>query len=137
MDLTPQQEKFLAAYLDPKSETWSNALQSALKAGYTREYAESITAKGLDWLSEYGGDNKLINKALKNLEIALEGGLDTEEGSKMIQWKSTETTLKSLLNNKFGDKKNVDITSKGEKINLTTEHMEIAKKYEEELKGKL
>ena len=32
--LTPQQKLFLANYLNPKSETFSNALQSALKAGY-------------------------------------------------------------------------------------------------------
>ena len=40
--LNPQQELFLKYYLDPKSATFSNGLQSALKAGYAPEYAENI-----------------------------------------------------------------------------------------------
>jgi hypothetical protein len=47
----PRQSLFLSYYLDPKSKTFSNALQSALKAGYEQEYAESITAKMPTWLS--------------------------------------------------------------------------------------
>ena len=34
----PRQALFLKHYLDPKSPTFSNALQSALKAGYEQEY---------------------------------------------------------------------------------------------------
>ena len=41
-DLDPRQTAFLTYYLDPKSETFSNALQSGLKAGYKQEYAENI-----------------------------------------------------------------------------------------------
>jgi len=37
MDLNPQQKQFLENYLNPESETWGNALQSALKAGYKQE----------------------------------------------------------------------------------------------------
>lgn len=66
--LTPQQELFLANYTNPKSETFSNALQSALKAGYTQEYSESITAQMPDWLSENLGDMKRLRKAEKNLD---------------------------------------------------------------------
>ena len=94
--LTPQQELFLASYTDPKSSTFGNALQSALKAGYTREYSESITAQLPDWLSESLGRSRIIMKAERNLDIALEGGLDdTEKGGKPIQWKATEFSLKT------------------------------------------
>lgn len=94
--LTPQQELFLAAYTNPKSETFGNALQSALKAGYTREYSESITAQLPDWLSESLGRSRIVQKAERNLDIALEGGLDDpEKGGKPIQWKATEMTLKT------------------------------------------
>lgn len=65
--LNPQQELFLKHYLDPKSDTFSNALQSALKAKYSQEYAENITALLPDWLSEAIGDKKMIEKAERNL----------------------------------------------------------------------
>lgn len=64
----PRQTLFLSYYLDPKSQTFSNALQSALKAGYAQEYAESITSQLPDWLSESLGDNNRLRKAEKNLE---------------------------------------------------------------------
>lgn len=94
--LTPQQELFLASYTNPKSDTFGNALQSGLKAGYTREYSESITAQLPDWLSESLGRSKIIQKAERNLDLALEGGLDDpEKGGKPIQWRATEMTLKT------------------------------------------
>lgn len=66
--LTLQQENFLAYYTNPKSDTFSNALQSGLKAGYSQEYSESITHQLPDWLSENLGDLKRLRKAEKNLE---------------------------------------------------------------------
>lgn len=70
--LTSQQEAFLSYYLDPKSETWSNARQSALKAGYAENYANNITDSMPDWLLENVGDHKRLNKAEKNLDKLLE-----------------------------------------------------------------
>jgi len=71
-ELDPRQQNFLAYYLNPKSETFSNALQSALKAGYKQEYAESITAKMPDWLAENVGRARMLIKAERNLEKALD-----------------------------------------------------------------
>lgn len=70
----PRQAKFLEYYLDPKSKTFSNAYQSALKAGYEDEYAKVITSssKGLEWLSEAVKDTYLIAKAEQNLKEFLE-----------------------------------------------------------------
>jgi hypothetical protein len=70
----PRQSLFLQNYLDPKSETFSNAYQSALKAGYEDEYAKVITSdsKGLEWLSEAVNDAYLLNKAENNLKEFLE-----------------------------------------------------------------
>lgn len=64
----PRQSLFLQHYLDPKSETFSNAFQSAIKAGYTKEYAEVILSKDLDWLSEGVRYADIVKKAEKNLE---------------------------------------------------------------------
>lgn len=76
----PRQSLFLAYYLDPKSETFSNALQSALKAGYSQEYAESLTYQLPDWLSESLGDNKRLQKAEKKLDEILEMPAVDQEG---------------------------------------------------------
>ena len=78
--LNPQQEMFLSYYTNPKSETFSNALQSALKAGYSQEYSESITAQLPDWLSESLGDMKRLRKAEKNLEEVQNIQIYSEEG---------------------------------------------------------
>lgn len=104
-ELSPQQQLFLKGYLDPKSLTWGNALQSALKAGYTQEYSESITAKMPDWLAENVGKTKFIVKAERNLDMALDGLLDDpEKGKKEIQWKASEFSLKNLKRDDYGDK---------------------------------
>lgn len=70
--LTPQQENFLAYYTDPRSETFSNAYQSALKAGYTKEYSENITSQLPDWLSESLGDMNRLRRAEKRLDQILD-----------------------------------------------------------------
>jgi len=116
-ELTPQQIKFLECYLNIKSDTFGNALQSALKAGYSQEYAESITAKDLKWLSENGGDSKLLLKAIRNLDKFLD-----DEKEKRIQADITKFVAERLGKKKFGN--NMDITSAGEKINSFTDEQE-------------
>jgi ubiquinone biosynthesis protein UbiJ len=70
--LNPQQEKFLNYYLDINSETFGNAYQSALKAKYSEEYAQNITALMPSWLSENIGDTQLLQKAVENIKNFLE-----------------------------------------------------------------
>lgn len=77
--LTPQQELFLANYTNPKSETFSNAYQSAKKAGYAEEYSQNITHEMPEWLSENIGLTKLYNKAVKALDKTLEDDYDERE----------------------------------------------------------
>ena len=110
--LTPQQEKFLVGYLDPKSKTWSNARQSALAADYSAEYSDNIMHLMPEWLSDNLGDNKLIKKALDNLNKFLEGENEN------LQWDATKFTLKGLKADKFSEKKQIDHTSDGKPINF-------------------
>lgn len=119
MDLNPQQQEFLKRYIDPKSETFGNALQSALKAGYSQEYSEVITSQMPDWLAEALGKSKKVAKASNNLDLALEGLLDDpERGAKQIQWKATEFTLERL--NKQDYSTRTEHTGKdGEKLTIT------------------
>lgn len=108
MDLNEKQQAFLRYYTDPKSDTWSNYRQSALKAGYSEEYADNISSLMPNWLSENIGDTKLLVKATKNLEMGLDGLLDDpEKGGKPIQAKLTEFTLKGLQKSKWSDRQEV------------------------------
>lgn len=105
MDLTPQQEAFLKEYTNPKSPLFGNALQSALKAGYSQEYAESITAQMPKWLSDNLGKAKLVIKAERNLDLALDGLLDDpEKGAKVIQHKASEFVLKTLKKDIYSER---------------------------------
>ena len=136
--LTPQQEKFLKALLDPKSPTWGNYLQSGLAAGYSQEYSESISYQLPNWLSEFLGDNKLVIKASKNLELALDGALDEQDKAKKIQYQASEFVLKGLQKSKWADRK--ELTGKdGEKL-IDTEPSEkikeLADKLNEVIKNK-
>jgi len=83
--LTPQQELFLSYYTNPKSETFSNAKQSGLKAGYAETYADNITTLLPDWLLENIGSMNRLRKAERNLDevqgleiITIEGKLIPE-----------------------------------------------------------
>lgn len=81
--IDPRQASFVAYYLDPKSETYSNCLQSALKAGYEQEYAENLLNIMPKWLSEsmdISGDMKRLRKAEKNLTEVQNIEIYNEEG---------------------------------------------------------
>lgn len=60
--LTPQQALFLQLYFDRESPTWGNAKQSAIRAGFSEEYANTITYLRPKWLSEFIGQRSLISK---------------------------------------------------------------------------
>lgn len=78
--LNPQQELFLSYYTNPKSKTFGNALQSALKAGYAQEYAENITGQMPDWLLENISSTQRLRKAERNLDEVQGLDLTTAEG---------------------------------------------------------
>ena len=99
--INPKQDLFLSYYLDPKSETWGNALQSALKAGYSDEYAKNMTGQMPSWLSESIKDTSLLQTALNNLNEFLN---NTDERVQNIRWDATKTVLKGLAKNKFSER---------------------------------
>lgn len=114
----PRQQLFLKGYLDPKSETFSNALQSALKAGYSQEYSENIMSLMPEWLSDSIGKAKMVIKAERNLDKALDGLLDDpEKGKKEIQWKASEFALERLKKQDYSQR--TELTGKnGTSISL-------------------
>lgn len=104
----PQQVQMLANYLDPQSETWGNAKQSAISAGYSEQYADNIMALMPKWLSETLGQANLVQQSLINLAEALR-----DDDNKTIKWDATKFSL-SRLSAAFKEKK--DITTNNEPI---------------------
>lgn len=94
----PRQALFLSYYLDPKSKTFANAKQSAIRAGYTEEYANAILAKDLDWLSENVRYEDIIKKAERNLR----NFMDDEDGR--IRSDMTKFALSRLKKDKFSER---------------------------------
>ena len=97
----PRQSLFLTYYLNPKSETFSNALQSALRAGYEESYANDITAQMPVWLSESQGNLKrlgMLDKAEKNLQEFLD--MDPND-PKLIQIKAD---ISKFITSRLGKK---------------------------------
>ena len=90
----PRQSLFLSYYLDPKSKTFSNAYQSAKKAGYEEEYSQNITSLMPTWLSESIGDQYLIKKAEENLKEFLEMETKTVKpiGDKVVEINDPQLT---------------------------------------------
>jgi hypothetical protein len=75
--LDPRQKLCWESYINPKSETFGNALQSALKAGYEETYSTQITAT--EWFIEKVRRLNMLGKAEKILDKTLEEGYDEQE----------------------------------------------------------
>lgn len=119
--LTPQQILFLSCYTNPKSETFGNAVQSSLKAGYTESYANNITVSMPDWLSENIGDMTLLKKAEKVLNNTLDydpmNGKDSIDTSLVaIQNKTAQFIAGTIGKHKFSTKGEEGLTKLAESI---------------------
>jgi hypothetical protein len=75
---TPQQEKFLLLYLDPKSPTFANPYESAMEAGFSESYARIIAAPSVNRLWVQQARNLVSlgpeHIAQKLTELALDNG---------------------------------------------------------------
>jgi hypothetical protein len=121
--LTPQQEKFLENYTNPKSDTFSNAMQSAIKAGYKESYADNILALMPDWLCDYIGDMSRLKKAEKKLDEILEIPAVDPEGkvdNSLLanQIKVASLYAKGLGKHKYSERSELT-GANGEKLNIT------------------
>lgn len=70
-DNDPRHNLFEAYFTNPDSPTFSNALQSAIRSGYSKTYADNILHLRPKWLSDIIGrmdSTRLALKARKNLE---------------------------------------------------------------------
>lgn len=113
----PRQSLFLTYYLDPKSNTFSNALQSGIKAGYSEEYSQSILCKDLDWLSENVDKQCMIKKAMRNLNELLD-----EEEDKRIKLDTTKFVAERI--GKLNEEKDYNIYDKSKESTNADEIVE-------------
>jgi len=142
----PRQKLCWDFYVNPKSETFGNATQSAIKAGYTPEYADDI--KSTDWFctslwrlnATMVGEKKL--RELMELDL-LNGGEKVDVGIAKIQADLTKFIAQTQgKDNGWSSKTEIDLTTNGESINsistLSPEAQEAIRKiYEEETKKKI
>jgi len=98
----------LQSFLDPKSDAFGNYRQSAMRAGYSQDYADNISLQMPNWLKENLGKSRKLVKAENNLDLALDGLLDDpEKGAKQYQYKATEFTLKTLGKEDYTERQEV------------------------------
>ena len=77
-DLRPQ--VFKAHYTNPNSDTFMNVLQSALRAGYSQEYSESLGYQNPKWFSELMEDSAVRRaRMLRSAEGALEKAVNYDD----------------------------------------------------------
>lgn len=74
----PRQIAFLSGFLDPGSPTYSNALQSAIAAGFSETYADNILHLMPDWLSGTIGKESTKALAQRHLDEVLQLPIHTQ-----------------------------------------------------------
>lgn len=123
--LDPRRALFLTYYLDRDAETFSNAYQSAIKAGYEPSYAEIILTQ--DWVSDNLRYDRMVAKAEKVLEDCLEmptevaslvgkgenAEIMTVTDSSLIKIKQDTAKFVSERIGKFNEKSQLNVKSEG------------------------
>lgn len=79
---------FRAFYTDPKSEGFANCRRSAIMAGYSEEYADTITYQMPKWLEELLEDDAMmradmLRRAQKNIKEVLNTTPENNEDKKI------------------------------------------------------
>ncbi len=81
--LDPRVAVFKAHYTNPTSDTFMNVLQSALRAGYSQEYSESLGYNNPKWFDELMQDADVQRaRILKAAENALEKAVNYDDNDK-------------------------------------------------------
>ena len=74
---------FKAYYIDPKSDSFQNAMRSALKAGYSDTYARNITVLKPSWFTDMLQHSDVARaRMLGQAEKALENAINYDDSDK-------------------------------------------------------
>lgn len=114
---------FKAFYTDPKSEGFANCRRSAIMAGYSEEYADTITYQMPKWLEELLEDDAMmradmLRRAQKNIKEVLTTNPDTIE-EKKIWYKASEYVTGTLGKDHYSTRQ--EITGKDGRRLFTSE----------------
>ena len=108
--IDPRQAQCLVFYQDPKSDTFGNLYQSALRAGFLDAYARNISERKPNWLTENVVDTvKMVKRAERNLKKYLEVSVDLTDKSKgnidvaKLQADVSKFILKTLARKKYSE----------------------------------
>ncbi len=132
----PRRSAFAAAYYDSDSDTYANAYQSAIKAGFGEEYARVITSINLKWVSDIIRNLDILEDARRNLKEDLNmttvspiltpfGPYKDKKTKKMVYLPNSELIAKrqkattfvlEATDETFRKTQKVDITSGGKRI---------------------
>ncbi len=104
----PRQKMCWELYIDPKSKTFGNATQSAIKAGYKHSSADRITTEA--WFSGKLRKLNLVSKAERNLNEFLDLD-DKDPAIKRIKLDATKFVASTLGKNE-GFSTRTEVTGK-------------------------
>lgn len=104
--INPKQALAIENYKNPTSETFGNLKQSMIKAGFSENYADTVTGKGAKWLAEsVKRDVLMVKKSEENLYSVLSELIDwsqvKESDKAKLQMAASEFILKSLASKKY------------------------------------
>jgi len=104
--LTAEQEDFRKLYLSPSSPTFMNAKQSAIAAGYSEEYADTITTRGYNWMKEIIADANRLKAAERVFDSVMNDGdlSETSESEKRIALDAAKFVASRLGKHKYSER---------------------------------
>lgn len=109
--LDPRQAAFKEYYLTPESETFGNALRSAIRAGFSEDYAKTILNQGTSWVAEIIRDANRLAKAEKVLDKSLSFIDSKDVGKNRIAQDSAKFIAKTLGKHKYSER--TELTGEG------------------------
>jgi len=121
--LKPRQLDFIENYTNPVSETYSNAVRSAVKAGYTYKYAIANASKVLTPLAtamvkeredkaieKQNKYSKMLDKAVEAIDKDLQITDDAVPALRAIRAKQSAFVAETIGNSDFNKGKQANIT---------------------------
>lgn len=141
--MDPRQKLCWELYIDPRSETFGNGTQSAIKAGYEPVYADQITT--VDWFKGKVRRLNMLGKAENVLDKTLTYEPLDEDGVVKTDLLRIQTDVAKHITSTLG--KNDGYSTRTEttgaegnpiehKVDIT-KAMELTKQYEDALKEQL
>jgi len=99
--IDPRQAAFKQYYIDPNSPSFANARASAIRAGYTEQYADNITAQQPAWLGDLLQDTQVIRAEMlalseRNLKSVVSEPKPTDKDNKKL-WVQTSQYISGTL----------------------------------------